>query len=150
MRSKEDEDVELNITSLMDAFTIILIFLLKSYGTSVIEIADGYRPPVAKTRLAIDRVVSLQVRSAGNDAILYHIGDRPEKAERKNASLGYQQLRTDLTNEKKLVDAVIAEEELKGAINIVGDQTVTFGTLIDVMKSTAGAGFFKLKLIAQP
>jgi len=149
-RAKDDEDAELNITSLMDAFTIILIFLLKSYGTSVIEIADGYRPPVAQTRLEVDRVLALQVREAGRDAILYRVGERPEKAERKDARLGYQQLLADLKNEKRLVDAAITEEELRGAINIVANPNVTYGTLLEVMKSSAGAGFFKLKLVAQP
>ena len=149
-RAKDDDDAELNITSLMDAFTIILIFLLKSYGSSVIDIAEGYRPPVARTRLDVDRVLALQVRVAGRDAVLYRIGEHPERAERKDATRGYHQLRTDLTNEKRIVDVVIAEEELKGAINIVGDRSLTFDTLVEIMKSAAGAGFSKLKLVAQP
>lgn len=149
-RNKEEDDAELNITSLMDAFTIILIFLLKSYGTSVIDIAEGYRPPVALTRLDVDRVLALQVRIADRDAILYRIGSHPERVERKDASRGYHQLRTDLTNEKRIVDVAITEEELRGAVNIVGDRSLTFDTLIEIMKSCAGAGFSKLKLVAQP
>jgi biopolymer transport protein ExbD len=149
-KEKDEEDAELNITSLMDTFTIILVFLIRQFGTNAIEVAAGYRPPKADTRLAIDRIMSLQIREAGREAITYRIGDKPEKAERKNAGLGYQQLRADLKVEKVFVDAALADEALKGAINIVCDRQLAYSTLMDVMKSTAGAGFFKLKLIAQP
>jgi len=149
-KEKQEEEMELNITSLMDTFTIILVFLIQQYGTSAVNVADGYRPPIAETRLAADRIVALQVREAGPDIVLYRIGNRPEKAERRNPQLGYQQLRSDLETEKQLVDASIAEEELKGAINIIGDRALSFRTLTDVMRSTAMAGFFKLKLVATP
>jgi biopolymer transport protein ExbD len=147
---KEDDDAELNITSLMDAFTIILIFLLQSYGMGAVEVSEGYRPPVSKTRIEVDRILALQIREAGRDAIAYRIGESPEVAERKHASLGYSQLRADLTNEKKMVDAALTEEELRGAINIIADRTITYGTVLEVMKSAAGAGFFQLKLVSQP
>lgn len=149
-KEKDEDDAELNITSLMDAFTIILVFLIKQFGTSAIDVAAGYRPPMASTRMTIDRIVSLQVREAGREAISYRIGDKPEKAERKDASLGYQQLRADLKAEKVFVDAALADENLKGAVNIVCDRQLAYSTLMDVMKSTAGAGFFKLKLVMQP
>lgn len=149
-KQKEDDDTELNITSLMDAFTIILIFLLKSYGTSAIEIAEGYRPPVSQTRLEVDAILALQVREAGRDAIAYRIGENPEKLERKDANIGYSQLRADLTAEKRIVDAALTDESLRGAINIAADRTVTYGTILEIMKSAAGAGFFQLKLVSQP
>ena len=149
-KNKVEEDAELNITSLMDAFTIILIFLLKSYGSSVIDVADGYRAPTAETRLEVDRIIALQVREGGRDAIYFRIGDREEKAERLDPNLGYQMLLADLKTEKRLSDATISEEELKGAINIVANPNVTYGTILKVMQSSASAGFFKLKLIAQP
>lgn len=134
----------------MDAFTIILVFLIKQFGTSAVEISAGYRPPVSNTRLAIDRILPLQVRQIGPDAISYQISDKPEKAERKDPNVGYAQLRADLKAQKPLVDAAVVDEELKGAINIVCDKSVTYATLMDVMKSVAGSGFFKLKLIAEP
>ncbi len=149
-RAKEEEDAEMNITSLMDTFTIILVFLIRQFGTSSIEPAEGYRPPIAQTRLAVDRILTLQVKEVGRDAIGYVIGTKPGKAERKDARLGYQQLRADLKLEKTLADASVTDESLKGAINIVCDRRLTYSTLIEVMKSTAGAGFYKLKLATQP
>ncbi len=149
-KAKEEEGGDINITSLMDAFTIILVFLIKQFGTSAVEISAGYRPPVSNTRLAIDRILPLQVRQIGPDAISYQISDKPEKADRKDPNVGYAQLRADLKAQKPLVDAAVVDEELKGAINIVCDKSVTYATLMDVMKSVAGSGFFKLKLIAEP
>jgi biopolymer transport protein ExbD len=150
-RARDEEDEELNITSLMDAFTIVLIFLIKQYGASVIDIAEGYTPPTAETRLEVDRVLSVQLRPAGpENVIAYRIGTHAEKLERKDARLGYQQLRRDLIDEKVMVDAVIADENLKGAINLVGDRNLRYDTVMDIMQAAAGAGFFKLKLVAQP
>jgi len=149
-KGKQDAAVELNITSLMDAFTIVLIFLIKQYGSNVIDVAEGYKPPTAETRLAVDRVLALQVKQVGNNVIRYRIGSHPQKSERKDPRVGYAQLRRDLTDEKVLVDAALSDENLKGAVNIVGDASIEFSTVMDIMQSAAGAGFFKLKLVAQP
>jgi biopolymer transport protein ExbD len=63
-RRDHDLDTELNITSLMDIMTIILVFLLKSYSTEDIQIAPSEnlllpvssadRPP----ELAVNTVIS--------------------------------------------------------------------------------------------
>jgi len=149
-KEKEEEEADINITSLMDAFTIILVFLIKQFGSSAVEVAEAYRPPIAQTRLEIDRVLALQVREVAKDAITYRIGDKPEKAERRNANLGFQQMKADLDAEKKVVDATITDEKLKGEINIVVDASLSYSTLMGVMQSVASARFFKIKLITQP
>ncbi|MDA3862650.1 MAG: biopolymer transporter ExbD [Deltaproteobacteria bacterium] len=52
-RNKKDEDNPLAITSLMDALTIILIFLLKSYGS------DPMSVPQKKNELMIPKSTSM-------------------------------------------------------------------------------------------
>ena len=149
--SKDDYDADLNITSLMDAFTIILVFLVKQFGSNVIEVAEGYKLPESETRLTVDRVMTLQVRELGQDIIAYRIADeQQEKIERKNANGTYSQLLDDLKEHKDLVDAVITDEELKGAINIVGDHQIRYQTVVDVMMVAARSGFYKLNLVAEP
>ncbi len=150
-RPRDDIDEELDITSLMDAFTIVLVFLIKQYGASVIDVAEGYVPPKAETRITVDRVLTVQVRPAGpQNVIAYRVGTHPEKMERLDARLGYSQLRRDLTDEKVLVDATIADEALKGALNILGHKALRYDTIMKLMEASANSGFFQLKLVAQP
>ena len=46
-RRSRPDDAKLNITSLMDIMTIILVFLLKSYSTDPVSLkqADDLKPP---------------------------------------------------------------------------------------------------------
>ena len=150
-KGSSEVEAGLSITSLMDAFTIILVFLVKQYGVSVVDVAAGLTPPEAETRIHVDRILTLQVRELAPGAIGYRIGDaQTEKQEGRNSQGSYPQLTDDLRSEKELVDAVLTEEELKGAINIIGDHNITYETLIDVMKTVARAGFYKLKLVSEP
>ena len=148
---KESEDSELNITSLMDAFTIILVFLIKQYGSSVVDVDSAiYRPPSALSRLAVDRIMALQIYERAPGVLMYRIGDALNNKTERKANGRYPQLRADLKTEKKLVDIVLTDETLKGAINIVGDKNLSYQTVVDVMTEAAVAGFYKLKLVAQP
>ena len=64
MPHREPEEAKLNITSLMDIMTIILVFLLKSYSTEDIQVApsDDLRLPNSSAQkapvLAVNAVVS--------------------------------------------------------------------------------------------
>ena len=149
--SNEDFDADLNITSLMDAFTIILVFLVRQFGTNVVEIAEGYKLPESETRLAVDRIMTVQVREVGPDFIAYRIGDeQQEKVERKNANGTYPQLLDDLKQHKDLVDAVLTDETLRDAINIIGDHRIRYQTVMDVMMVAGRSGFSRLNLVAEP
>ena len=63
-RRAHDLDTELNITSLMDIMTIILVFLLKSYGNEDIQVApsEDLRLPsssaIQAPEIAVNVVVS--------------------------------------------------------------------------------------------
>ena len=60
-REAAGEIKELNIISMMDMFTIILVFLLKSYSSSSVSMATSgdVAPPVSSTRLAPKDTVSV-------------------------------------------------------------------------------------------
>src|SRR4051794_32019324 len=69
-KKKLSEDMSLQITSMADIFTILLVFLLKSYSTSMTTIA-----PVAKTQLPEATVKGSEIRDTlkmevSRDAIL--------------------------------------------------------------------------------
>ena len=150
-RAKDEDDGDLNITSLMDAMTIVLVFLLKQYGTNVVELAEGYKLPNAASRLVVDEMMQVQVRTPGPGVLTYRVADQPEQSVRRGPDGSYTRFVTDLRNHKKIVDAAMTPDDpLRGAINVIGDQTLNYEMLVDVMKTCAVAGFYKIKLIAEP
>jgi len=53
-RDAENENGELNLTAMMDMMTILLVFLLKSYGAADLNVAmsDDLTPPTSRSTLA--------------------------------------------------------------------------------------------------
>lgn len=70
-RESAGEIKELNITAMMDMFTIILVFLLKSYSSSGVTMAASgeIAPPLSNTRLAPKDTISVTITrcAAGSD-----------------------------------------------------------------------------------
>lgn len=72
-REAEGEIKELNITAMMDMMTIILVFLLKSYSATSINMASSgeLAPPISTTRLAPKDTVAVTVtRCSHSNAVL--------------------------------------------------------------------------------
>jgi biopolymer transport protein ExbD len=68
-REAAGEITGLNLTAMMDMFTIILVFLLKSYSTSGITMAASgdIAPPLSNTRLAPKDTISVTVTRCASD-----------------------------------------------------------------------------------
>ena len=75
----------------------------------------------------------------------------PEQTVRRGQDGSYSTFVKAMKEHKKIVDAAMAaDEEQRGAINVIGDGSLDYEMLLDVMKSCAVAGFYKIKLIAEP
>ncbi len=66
-RKHQSEDMALQITSMADIFTVVLIFLLKSYASGAIEIAPtaGIQLPEAEGNLKSVQALKLEVSDTG-------------------------------------------------------------------------------------
>ena len=62
-REAEGEIKELNITAMMDMMTIILVFLIKSYSASSVNVtsSEDVRPPVSTTRATPRDTIAITV-----------------------------------------------------------------------------------------
>src|SRR4051812_36270456 len=62
-KSKPSQDMSLQITSMADIFTILLVFLLKSYATDMTTVtpSDGMKLPIASAQGQIKDSVKLEV-----------------------------------------------------------------------------------------
>ncbi len=151
-RSNSGGDEKLNITSMMDMFTIILVFLLKSFSTEgqLVTPAEGLTLPSstveqhAKPGLSIkvsdDRILvedKLVLKGEGFEEAVKQQGFLIDKLERV--------LKRYAEEGKKSSD--MYGEEFSGEITIQGDVTVPYRTLVRVIYTCGQAGFPKTNLI---
>jgi biopolymer transport protein ExbD len=158
---------ELNITSMMDMMTIILVFLLKSYSTQDISIAasDDLQLPsssaqkapelavnlvVAKNQIVVDGVPVLNLTEVPDD-------DNPGQAliavpedEKRGQSITklYDRLLEKAEAAKSLgAQSGTQEFDFKGRILLQVDRSMPFSVLREVMYTAGQAQFGEFKFV---
>jgi biopolymer transport protein ExbD len=154
-------DDELNITSMMDMMTIILVFLLKSVGASEVEVrtSDQLKLPYSTNKAPPLLTVSVVVQK---DSILVDGAEVASVISETNPNLS--NVRTyavpkdektglsinrlfDELNDKKEVSKVL-ESKTKGQIKFEGkmvlqfDQNIPYSLIREVMFTAGKAEFF--------
>jgi biopolymer transport protein ExbD len=155
-RRKKDQVFDIDITSLLDILTILLVFLLQSYNSSgvTINVPKGIELPrsasetlnnfgvnvqVSKTNIWVDDVEVLN-SSTSDVSQLYDEGGRRI---------------VPLFNELvKIKETIKATEKLSpdakkfsGLVNLVVDKSLKFNYLKRVMYTCAAAGFKEFKFV---
>jgi len=159
-------DDELNITSMMDMMTIILVFLLKSIGSSEVEVrtSDNLKLPystnkappmltvsvvVQKDAILVDGKEVANVQSETNPNVpnvRSYFVDGSEKT-----GLSINKLFDEL-NDKKEVSKVL-ESKTKGQIKFDGkmvlqfDQNIPYSLIREVMFTAGKAEFFDFQFV---
>lgn len=149
---KKNSTFGLNITSMTDMFTILLVFLLQSYSTSEVQLTPDEKirlPQSATTTNAVEGV-KLSLSSAALKI------DQTQIAEVKDTDFLPQDLEEKDTNFikplfaelDKLAKDPAAKEHIKaGRILLQADRNLPYGTLRKVMYTASMAGFPQLKLV---
>ncbi|MBC7693676.1 MAG: biopolymer transporter ExbD [Methylotenera sp.] len=160
------EEASLNITSMADIFTILLVFLLKSYSSGAVSVSptQGLLLPAAKGGSPVVEAIKIEVTStaiqiegkAVSDLTAYNFG--PTDMESGDISLS---LRKAFTEEKQKQLKTIAERkerqpsnskadnkgEFDAKIMILADQKTPYGTLRTILASATEQGFTDFKLV---
>ena len=148
-RKKPSGDVALQITSMADIFMILLVFLLKSYATSVTNIAPTARlslPEVNKAKGNIKETLKIEI---AGDTVL--IDQKPavtlrafqfDPAEDGPGGISPTVLRV-LNQQRKLRP----EPNLDSSLLVMADQQTPYATIKRVVASAASAGFVDLQLV---
>ncbi len=153
----------LNITSMMDMMTIILVFLLKSYSTTdvsitpsddmILPVSSETRPP----RMAVNVVISRQqVIVDGNVIANLQRGIDPDTGDETwlvGSQIGRKipALFTELT--KKASDGVASEQrfgevaDFDGQILLQCDRRLPFSVIRDVMYTAGQAHFGEFRFV---
>ncbi len=141
--------VALNLTSMMDMFTIILVFLLKSYSTEnlLIHPSDYLTLPSSTVQnppeVALDVVVSKEWIMVNNEPV--------ERIEKVNTqpSLVIEPLRAAL--QRYSIEAKKMEEtygvKFSGKVTIQGDRDLPFSALSKVMATCGQSEFPNMRLV---
>lgn len=149
---KKNSTFTLNITSMTDMFTIMLVFLLQSYSTSEVEITPdkAIRLPTSASQVnpteAIKLSISAEALKMGNTKI----------ADVKDADFSSQDLEAHDTNFIKPLfeelDKIAKSSQDKahikeGRILLQADKDLPYSTIRKVMYTASMAGFPQLKLV---
>jgi len=148
-RGREQEEASLTLTSLMDVVSIIVVYLLKSYGSDpvVITPTSGQKIPMSLADAPIQDGVPIYVTTRsitfGNKKVvqLDENGEVDPAALQGHLIGPLYDLMAEEADKGKQMSAAKGEEEWAGAVILVGDQTLKFSTLVNVMYTAGKAEY---------
>ncbi len=140
---RKKEDMELDITSLLDVLVILLVFLLKSYNASDLKVnlVKDLTVPVSETRKLGNHAIIVQVDSHQNLFV-------NQKELGKIHTSGENKLLLSALNDIRKTAREPAAQKAK-AINLIFDQTLPYKIMKSVMHTSAVAGYTEFKFIVQ-
>jgi biopolymer transport protein ExbD len=153
-----DKKLDISINSLLDILSVILVFLMKSYSTTTVQIKPSkeLQVPFSWSSQIVEESTSITVT-------LKHVlmDDKPvltlengKVAEQDLSSGGllidklYEKLQDDVAHQKK-IEQRNSKAKFKGIVTIIADRYVPFPLLAQVMYTAGQAEFgqFKFALI---
>ena len=147
-RGMQEEKAILGMTSLMDAITIIVTYLLKNYGSDPVVIAptQGQKVPLSKADTPIQDGVPIYVSERAITFAEKRVVQMDETGQIDPAALQghligplYDLLAEEADKAKQMSEG--KGEEWEGRIILVGDQNLKFSVLVDVMYTAGRAEF---------
>jgi biopolymer transport protein ExbD len=147
-RNKKEDQANLQLTSLMDVVSIIVVYLLKNYGADPVLIMPtaGQKVPMSVADSPIQDGVPVYIAARaitfGNKKIVQidENGDI-EAGALQNHLIGplYDAMAEEADKAKQMSAA--QGNEWSGRVILVGDQNLKFSTLVDVMYTAGRAEF---------
>lgn len=151
---KKNSTFTLNITSMTDMFTILLVFLLQTYSTAEVQLVPDSDLRLPSSATLTNPVEAIKISISSKALKL----DQTTIAEVKNADFLAQDLEDKDSNFIKPLfaelDKIAKSEDLKdkehvkeGRILLQADKDLPYSTLRKVMYTASMAGFPQLKLV---
>ena len=158
-REAAGEIKELNITAMMDMMTIILVFLLKSYQASTLNLNVGpeMQIPVSTTQLHPQENVSVTISmdevAVGDHRVLgIRNGIVPAsakeggKAEAFYVGQVYDALKAEV-DKQKYIARYNPSQPFTGRVNVIADKRVPYRTLMEVLYTAGQAELGEYKFM---
>lgn len=145
-------EAKLNITSMMDMFTIILVFLLKSFSTEgqLVTPATGLTLPSSSVERTAKEALAVKI-SDNNIVVEDRLVVNPKKYQEvlKQKDFMIAELQTVLSEfaEEARKSSEMFGKEFSGEITIQGDVGVPYSILTRVMYTCGQSGYPVMNLI---
>jgi biopolymer transport protein ExbD len=159
MREAEGEIRELNIVAMMDMMTILLVFLLKSYQASTVNVQMGenFAMPVSTTQLHPQENITVQVSMSElvvnerkvldlENGVIPAASKEGGKAEAFFVEPVYDALKREVDRQKEIAKYNKALA-VSGRINVVADKKISYRTLMDVLYTAGQAELGEYKFM---
>lgn len=148
-RDRKDDNASLQLTSLMDVVSIIVVYLLKSYGADPVLIMPtaGQKIPMSKADSPIQDGIPVYVSARSitfNNKKVVQLdenGDIDPAAVQSHLIGPLYDAMAEEADKAKQLSANQGKEEWSGRVILVGDQKLKFSTLVDVMYTAGRAEF---------
>lgn len=156
---REVEKQKLNINSLMDAFTIILCFLLKSFGSDPVQIRESDDLKLPRTT-SEDGLVDATVIGISSRSI--QVNDR-KVADLRNGAVDESMKRDgqeglminplydalkEVVQHLKMIKARTGGGKFEGEALVVGDKNTNYRLISEVLYTAGQAEFQKFRFVA--
>jgi biopolymer transport protein ExbD len=157
-RHIEDKKVDVSINSLLDVLSVILVFLMKSYSTSAVQIkpADDLRVPftVSAEQVEESTAITITAKDILVDDTSAVVLTKGKVADSDRSEAGFlidplfAKLKDEVAHLKK-IEQRNPSSKFKGICTIIADRYVPFPVLAQVMYTAGQAEFgnFKFALI---
>ena len=161
-KKREQENNPLNINSMMDLMTIILVFLIDSYGNNPIQVkaSPDLLIPRSNSQLSPQDTMQITITRqsivVGDNSVVALKDGAVDKTQKKGGenSLYIQPLFDRLTDEvsKHKNIAQLRKKPFEGVVTIVADRTTPYRLVTEVMYTAGQAQLnqFKFAVVKQP
>lgn len=149
-----EHPADVNINSLLDVLSVILVFLMKSYSANTVQIKPSadLQVPISWSTQAVQEstAVTVTLKDILVDDIPVMALDNGQVAEADKSSGGlnidplFQKLQEAVDHQKRIAQ-VNAKAEFKGMVTIIADRNVPYSLLSEVMYTAGQAQFNQFK-----
>jgi biopolymer transport protein ExbD len=151
-KARGEGDAKLNITSMKDMFTIILVFLLKSFSTEgqLVTPATGLLLPSSSIERGAKNALSIKIsedKVVVEDVVVLEGKEFAEAMDQKDFMIvKLNQVLHKYTEEAKKASEMFGKE-FSGEITIQGDIGVPYKLLTRIMYTCGQSGYPNMNLI---
>lgn len=151
-RKRSDGVVKLNITSMIDMFTLMVVFLLKNYSAQgqLVTPAKGLMLPTSSVEKTVGEALSVKISEKNimveNTVVLDSMGCEELKRQKEFLIMPlYKELNKHAKPARK--SAELFNTNFSGRISIQGDVEIPYNVLTRVMYTCGQAGYPLMNLV---
>lgn len=156
-RGEAEKHADVNINSLLDVLSVILVFLMKSYSANAVQVkpSPDLQVPMSHSQLPVQESTAVTVTLKDvmiddHPVLQYENGQIPENERSSGGFLIdplFQKMQEAVDQQKKIAQ-FNKKAEFQGIVTIIADRNIPFSLLTQVMYTAGQAQFSKFKFAA--